>query len=292
MIRIGPGNRFRQGEPEESRRVGSQGQPSEPSPLRTPFHSSVGPPFPMTTPTRWQPSDYRVELPTTSLTRTLVEAIHRLVCRTTFDQPGFCLVDLGRPTSSLRQRALMVELMRAMAEIERTTTGRRLAYQSATRFDQQGTTKLHRDGGPEECFLMLGYEPTTVPSEVALADSARCAADLGITETEFLEQHNPMFHEGEELLRPYLTRLDAFDWTAFQILLINNSLTLSHHDGRPAWKGVLHTATILAPDPSASRVINSSLIVSLPEGAPEPFSEDDLEEFLTTDTVLRRGYPV
>lgn len=243
-------------------------------------------------PTRWQPSDYRVEQPAASLDRTLVETIHRLVCRTTFDQPGFCLLDLGRHTSALRQRALMVELMRELAEIERTSTGRRLAYQSATRFDQQGTTKLHRDGGPDECFLMLGYEPTTVPSEVALADSARCAADLGITETELLEQHNPMFHEGEELLRPYLTRLDAFDRTSFQILLINNSLTAARHDGRLPWKGVLHTATILAPDPSASRVINSSLIVSLPEGAPEPFSENDLNEFLTTDSVLRRGYPV
>lgn len=241
--------------------------------------------------TNWQPADYRLELFSESLDPAFVDTVHRKVCRTTFDQPGFCLIDLGREISSARQRATMVELMRALSTLERDSTGRRLAYQSATRFDQQGTTKLHRDGGPDECFLMLGYEPTTVPSEVALADSALCAADLGITETELLEQHNPMFHEGEELLHPYTTRVDAFDRTAFQILLINNSMTGPGHDGRPAWKGVLHTATILAPDPSASRVINSSLIVSLPEGAPEPFSAADLNEFLTTAPVLRRGYP-
>jgi len=240
--------------------------------------------------TNWQPVDYRIAFLGESLDRSLVESVHRKVCRIGFDQPGFCLVDLGREVSSAGQRGLMVELMRALAEHERESAGRRLAYQSATRFDQQGTTKLHRDGGPDECFLMLGYEPTPVPSEVALADSALCAVDLGITEQELLERHNPMFFEGEELLRPYTTRLEAFDRTAFQILLVNNSMTASDGGPRSPWKGVLHTATILAPDPSASRVINSSLIVSLPEGVPEPFGAAELQEFQTTTSIHRRGY--
>ena len=246
----------------------------------------------MTRRTNWQPADYRLPLDIAAgegIRPSFVEAVSERTCRTGFDQPGFCLVDLGRGTSSERQRALMVELKQALAERHQVETGRTLVYQSATRFDQQVTTKLHRDGGPEECFLMLGYEPTPVASQVALADSALCAADLGLTEAELLERHNPMFFEGEELLSPYITRLDDFDHTAFQILLVNNSL--ARPDGsRPAWKGVLHTAAIPSPDPAAIRIINSSLIASVPDGSPEPVTEKELSDFLTTTSVPRRGY--
>lgn len=243
----------------------------------------------MTRRTNWRPADYRLSLDGGRLGRSLVDAVGERTCRTSFDQPGFCLVDLGRGGSSEGQRALMVELKEALAEIHQAHAGRTLVYQSATRFDQQVTTKLHRDGGPDECFLMLGYEPTRVVSQVALADSALCAADLGLTETELLERHNPMFFEGEELLSPYITRLDDFDHSAFQILLVNNSLAAPDRSG-PVWKGVLHTAAIPSPDPAAIRIINSSLIASVPVGSLEPVTAAELSEFLATTAVHRRGY--
>ena len=77
---------------------------------------------------------------------------------------------------------------------------------SAGRFDQQVTTRLHRDGGPDECFLMLGYEPSAIVAEIGIADYSKCAHDMGLSASEFLDHYNPMFAAGEDLLRPYTRR--------------------------------------------------------------------------------------
>src|SRR5438105_4148074 len=107
----------------------------------------------------------------------LAATIYDRVCRTGFDSPGFCLVDLGSSTSSKALRRLMVELRARLQMIQRSRAGRDLVFLSAGRFDQQVSTKFHRDGGPEECFLMLGYEPSPVAAELAMADYSRCAHD-------------------------------------------------------------------------------------------------------------------
>src|SRR5207253_562812 len=137
----------------------------------------------------------------------LAETVYSCACRTDFDSPGFCLIDLGAATSSLVLRKFMVELKIELQRIHKTATTRDLAWLSAGRFDQQTTTKFHRDGGPDECLLILGYEPSPVKAELAMADYSRCAFDLGLTPTRFLEQHNPMYRRGEELLRPYITKV-------------------------------------------------------------------------------------
>ena len=46
------------------------------------------------------------------------------------------------------------------------------------------TTRPHRDGGPDECLLLLGYEPSSVPAELRMADYSRCAHGLGLTPGE------------------------------------------------------------------------------------------------------------
>ena len=119
--------------------------------------------------------------------------IYDRTCRTNFDAPGFCLVSVGNSIDSVAFRQLMVDLKRAMARVHESKTESTLIYLSAARFDQQETTRPHLDGGPDECFLMLGYEPSEVDAELEISDYAKCAFDLGLSPKEFMAKHNPMF---------------------------------------------------------------------------------------------------
>ena len=183
----------------------------------------------------------------------------------------------------------MVDLKREMAAIHESRTGSTLIYLSAARFDQQTTTKPHLDGGPDECFLMLGYEPSDVDAELEISDYSRCAFDLGISPKEFMAKHNPMFQTGYEMLRPYTTRIPCFSPTDYQIILINNSSAPFSRD-HPRLQGTLHTATILTPDESKRRVVNSTMIASAPATTPDIVTESEQQEFITTSVVRRRGY--
>lgn len=237
----------------------------------------------------WSVDDYTRPVDDATPFPELTDWVYRTVCRQTLDRPGFCVLTLPATETSLRMRDRMVALTRVLSGRHLRETGEELIYQSATRFDQQGTTKLHRDGGPENCFLMLGYEPSTVESEVAVADFSACAGDQGLSEQELLDRHNPMFYEGEERLRPYTIRLDSFRPEGAQIVCVNNSLR-STTDRPWSWKGMLHTAQILRPDPLQSRVINSTLIVSVPVGTAPFLTDQEIEEFRTTESVHRRRY--
>ena len=183
----------------------------------------------------------------------------------------------------------MVSLKRQLQAVHQSRRRLDLVFLSAARFDQQTTTKLHRDGGPDECFLMLGYELSEVRSEVVLADYSRCARDMQITPAEFLEQHNPMFGPGAELLRPYVTRVEGFSNEAAQVLLINNSAAAMSED-KTTWQGVLHTATVHNACDEKRRMVNSMMVASVLPGAAEPVSPVEQDEFITTTIVRRRGY--
>ncbi len=136
---------------------------------------------------------------------------------------------------------------------------------------------------------MLGYEPSEVAAELVMADFSKCAFDLGMSPGEFLEKHNPMFKAGQRLLEPYLTRVSCFRHDRANIVVINNSLPSDCSDSA-SWKGVLHSATIPQPDESRRRIINSTMIASVPLGSAEPVSASDLQEFISTSAVRRQGY--
>jgi hypothetical protein len=53
---------------------------------------------------------------------------------------------------------------------------------------------------------------------------------------------------------------------------------------------VLHTATIRNPSLSARRVVNSTMIASVPLATEERLPENELSEFLKATMVRRRGY--
>lgn len=215
--------------------------------------------------------------------------VYQRTCRTDFDQPGFCVLNVGRTIDSIAFRRLMVDLKKAMSAIHESAMGKTLVYLSAARFDQQTSTRPHLDGGPEECFLMLGYEPSEVSAELEISDYTKCAFDIGVSPKEFLAQYNPIFAPGREKLEPYTTRIPCFSPTDFQIICINNS-SASYSPDQSQWQGTLHTATILAPDESRRRVINSTMIASVPVGTSEVVNESQQQEFISTSIVHRRGY--
>ncbi len=181
----------------------------------------------------------------------------------------------------------MLQLKRGLNILYQQRTRNCLAYTSLGRFDQQETTKPHRDGGPDESLLMLGYEPTTVRSCLRMADYTQCAYDLGITPQQFLTDHNPMYADGERMLNGYTTELDGLDPTNHQILLINNSC-VPYREGKPALLGVLHQAIIENPTSRFQRIVNSTMMTSVATGSPESVTAEEQEEFLRTDRISRR----
>lgn len=217
----------------------------------------------------------------------IATSIFQRVCRTGFDQPGFCVVNLGDDIDSRTLRHIMIEVQHELAILHEKKTGQSLVYLSAGRFDQQTSTRPHLDGGPDESLLMLGYEPSEVTAELEISDYARCAFDMGITPKQFMEQHNPMFHSGYAMLRPYTHSLECFDPADFQIVAINNSS--APIDGS-SWLGTLHTATIRNPDDSKRRVINSTMIAPAAADSMIGLSSEALEEFANTTLIHRKGY--
>jgi hypothetical protein len=243
----------------------------------------------MTTRTTWSPADICLSAGDPGPDGTLAAAVYKRVCRTDFSEPGFCLIELGPDATSASLRGFMVQMKEHLGHMHRAGSGRDLAFQSLARFDQQATTKFHRDGGPDECFLMLGYEPTEIRGELAMADYSLCAHDLGITLAELLAQHNPMFGRGEELLRPYVSPVACFSNRQFQILLINNSAA-PYSERDPAWQGVLHRARIHNRSDDLRRIVNSAMVLPVPIGAADAISQPDQDDFLQSNVVHRRGY--
>lgn len=216
-------------------------------------------------------------------------AAYERAARHDLHSPGFCLIQLAAHATSVELRAAMWQLRVEFARIHHERTGRHIVVASAGRFDQQETTKPHRDGAPDESILVLGYEPSAVESEVALLDYSACAHGMGLTPATFLDRHNPMFARGAELLKAWTTPVETFSNSRPQILVINNSMA-AYAPEEFRWQGVLHTATIPRPDETQRRVINSMMLVSDDHSNADTVTAADLQEFLTTTRVLRRGY--
>jgi hypothetical protein len=234
---------------------------------------------------------YYLDLATRPDQEPLVAAddIFRTVWRFNFDEPGFCLLDLGPGIDSHKLRSSMLNLKQRLSEINILETGKQFLFRSMGRYDQQETTKLHLDGAPDEALLMLAYEPSKVRSRLFLADYTRCSFDLGIKPKEFLTDFNPMFHKGEELLARYVTELPQPAEDHARILLINNS-TLPFTVNRTNPLGVMHKAEIVNPMVTERRIVNSVMLVMGEVGAKEPLCDDQQAEFVNTDKISPKVY--
>lgn len=203
------------------------------------------------------------------------------VWRTTLDQPGYARIRFSGEVSSrdLRQAMLLVaNAIGAAAEGKPRFVPERLG-----RFDQQTSSRFHRDGAPAASLLLLGYEPTTVRGRVFIGDAHRAAVAAGLSVHEYLAAFNPMFPAGEERLRPFAAEVEVPHGEPF-ILVVNNSL-LPYDPGGSNPLGVLHKAVIPDADPSASRVINSVGLMLAGDPTATPTDAAAVEHFLARDDL-------
>jgi hypothetical protein len=233
----------------------------------------------------WLPGDYTL-VQRTRPGQPVAKQVFARVWRFDFAAPGFSLLDCGPGLDSHTLRSWMVSLKEGLSEVSvRRGTGP-FAYRSLARFDQQETTKFHLDGAPERSMLLLDYEPSRVQSRLFLADYTRAAFELGITPGQFLQDYNPMYRRGEELLARYVTELPQPTDGHARILLVNNSsLPFSQDRANPL--GVMHKAIIVTPDDAGRRVVNSTMLVV---GERDEISRERQQEFVATDEIIRKDY--
>jgi hypothetical protein len=232
----------------------------------------------------WKPDDYCFDLSAMSEKGT-VEKVCDLVWRFDFAEPGFAVLDIAPGLNSHTLRSCLVSLKVRLNEIGVRRGGKPFLFRSMARFDQQVTTKFHLDGAPAESMLILGYEPSLVQSRLFLADYIRAAFDLGITPPQFLQDFNPMYKKGEDLLGRYVTELPQPAEGHSRILVINNS-SLPFTEARTNPLGVMHKAIIVTPDEAESRIVNSTMLVM--DG--EEVSAEMQEEFVTTEKISQKVY--
>ncbi len=229
-------------------------------------------------------SEYHLRIGSTP-DQAIVEKVFGLVWRFDFTAPGFCLLDVGADLDSHTLRAWMVDLKGRLSEVNIRRGGRPFIFRSMARFDQQETTKFHLDGAPAESMLILGYEPSRVISRLVLADFTRTSFDLGITPQQFLNDFNPMYKKGEELLGRYVTELPQPDEGHSRILVINNS-SLPFTEARTNPLGVMHKAIIVTPDDAERRIVNSTMLAV----GGEEISVEKQEDFVRTDEISQKVY--
>ena len=213
------------------------------------------------------------------------EAIHWVynrVFRKDHQAPGFALITFGKAIGTGALRKNMVALKSGLAGRSMRAFGKELAYYWLARFDQQNTTRFHRDNAPRDAYLVLGYEPTAVESKLLFADHHQFVTENNLTSDEYYRRYNPLFQEGEEHLAPYTTELDPLDKQAYHILVINNS----ELDSQQTW-GVLHKAVMKRPEKDQARIVNSMMLYLKPPEAPQQISPAAELNFLHTDKVNR-----
>ena len=202
----------------------------------------------------------------------VADRVYDRVCRSDFAQPGFMLLNLPAVSDSFQLRRIMVELKQHLHAIHQRKSGKSLVYTFLGRFDQQETTKPHRDGGPAESVLLLGYEPTPIRSHLFIFDDMNCAFDWGVELQQIPPPYDPLLTEIEPMVSGYMTPVEGLDPQSHQILAINNSC-LPFREGQSTMLGVLHHAVIENRSAEARRIVNSMMIASMDPSEAEPISQ-------------------
>lgn len=212
-----------------------------------------------------------------------IERVYFNVFRQNYKACGFAILTFSDEIDSRQLRISMLKIKRGLTERVKADFNEVLDYYWLTRFDQQETTKFHRDNAPIDSFLMLGYEPTKIDSQLFIADYHRFVTENSIPIDKYYEKYNPIFKDGEKLLRPYVKAVKFLENSVYRIAVINNSDLNSDKT-----RGVLHKAEMISKDPQEERIVNSVMLYLKPEDEPNSMSEDDEIEFVETKKVYRK----
>jgi hypothetical protein len=203
----------------------------------------------------------------------LASEVFARVWRTTLDQPGFAAIRFVDAVDSHTLRQTMFGLVELFPE--------RFVVERLGRFDQQVSSKFHRDGAPVASLLLLGYEPTPVRSRFWVADVSAAAIDEGLSLNEYLAAFNPMFPTGEKKLASFITEVKVPHGEPFLLAINNSQLSFDPVTRNPL--GLLHKGVIPDPDPVACRVINS--IGFTPAAGSVCKIDNEVERFLVRDDL-------
>ena len=204
------------------------------------------------------------------------------VFRTDTSKPGFIHIDLGAKSSSSKLRATMVALKKELSNYTKATYNRPLTYHWLVRFDQQVSTPYHVDNAADQSFLMLGYEPSIIQSELYIGDYHKYANECNDAPKNYLKDFNPVFENNLEHLKPYVTKVEQLSNNSYSIVLINNSVPRQNNETL----GAFHKATMVSQDLSKERVVNSMIMNMLPEHE-ESLNEPDEQHFITTSEISK-----
>lgn len=209
-----------------------------------------------------------------------IEKIYKSVFRKNHEESGFIVILFEGEMNSKLLRKYMVEIKQALSQKCQDVFNQELDFYWLGRFNQQNTTKYHRDNAPKDSFLMLGYEPTEIQSKLSFADYHQLITKENISIDKYYELYNPIFKNSEELLKPFITEVKDFDNRTYKIVLMNNSDLNSNKTF-----GVMHKAEIVEKDLNQSRVINSMMLYLKPINKPNYKTKEEEIEFLETDEI-------
>jgi len=212
----------------------------------------------------------------------IITAVFTKVFRNTYNELGFVVLSFKKEITSKILRKYMVELKKGLSKKCEEVFKEELDYYWLGRFNQQKTTKYHRDNAPDDSYLMLGYEPSCIKSKLSFADYHQFISAKEIPVDEYYEKYNPIFKEGEIVLKPYIKEVEGFDNKMPKIVLMNNSDLNSNKTF-----GVLHKATILKEDLKEDRVINSMMLYLKDKEAPNTKLKIDEVTFLKTEEISK-----
>jgi hypothetical protein len=182
--------------------------------------------------------------------RNLVHSVWRL----DLNQAGFAVLPGFEDSHELRRAMFQV------GDAFSDELGMRFLPERMDRFDQHKSSKFHRDGAPSASLLVLGYEPSTVESQLFVADVYQAALSQKMGINHYLSRFSPLLPPGEEKLKPFIKKVN-FDTTKGAIILINNSMWPDNQS--PLSYGLFHKADVIfkqsdnQTDTNKSRVINS-----------------------------------
>ncbi len=203
------------------------------------------------------------------------------VFRSTLSQPGYVVLDFGPEFDSRQLRKRMVALKKALELKIEKILGGHLSYQWLGRFDQQGNTKFHIDNAQDYSFLMLGYEPSEVRSELYFLDYPQYASDHGMSLDTFFDRFDPLDPSNQTKIESYKKQVSPWIEGHYKIVLVNNCNGKQDQDLNIPGLGVFHKAVVPDQDATKTRVVNS-MMLELKSGKKE-ISMQETEKGMETE---------
>ncbi len=212
---------------------------------------------------------------------TELDIIYKSVFRHSTEQAGFYYQDFGTNMNSISFRQKMVELKDGLSKICTIPMQKQLNYQGIGRFNQQHSSRFHRDSAPEHTFLILGYEPTKVQSKVFIADYTKYIENHDQSLASFFggtEDVNTI--ENDHLIESYVTELTPFPKNHYRLVVLNNSKSFKEKTF-----GVFHRGKILKKIENENRILNYMMLKLCDEHQEEDYDQEAIINFIHTDNV-------